>query len=97
MNIRIVTLGGGRPSRAKTIALAIAALAIGGIFLAFGIALIASLAVVGAIVGAGLAIRRALRGRPSLSVRERPLDPSLEVFPPESSEAQRIENERDAR
>ena len=96
MNIRIVTLGGDRPSRVKTIALAVAALAIGGIFLAFGIALIASLAVVGAVVGAGLALSRVLRGR-SLPPRERPLDPSMEVFPPATGEARRIQDRRDAR
>lgn len=92
MNLRIVTLGSGRLSRGKTIALAIAALAIGGIFLAFGIALLATLALVGTVVAAGLAVARLVRGRPARPLRERPLDPSLEVFPPDANESRRIED-----
>jgi hypothetical protein len=91
VNIRLVTLGSGRLSRGKTIALAIAAVAVGGIFLALGIALLASLAVVGAVVVSVITIARVLRGQPSLPVRERPLDPSMEVFPPATGEAERIE------
>ena len=91
MNIRIVNLSGGRLSRGKTIALAIAAVTIGGIFLAFGIALLATLALVGTVVAAGVAIARLVRGRPSLPTRERPLDPSMEVFPPRTDESRRVE------
>ena len=91
MNIRVLSLGTGRLSRGKTIALAIAAVAVGGLFLALGIALLATLALVGTVVAAGIAIARVLRGRPSLPVRERPLDPSMEVFPPAAGEAQRLE------
>src|SRR5688500_12897010 len=77
VNIRMVTLGGGRLSRGKTIALAIAALTVGGIFLAFGIALLATLALVGTVIAAGMAVARLVRGRPSLlPPRERRLDPS---------------------
>ena len=93
MNVRIVTLGGGRLSRGKTIALAIAALAVGGIFLALGIALLATLALVGTVVAAGFAVARLVRGRPALPVRERRLDPSLEVFPPDADESRRIEGD----
>lgn len=92
MKLHIVSLGGGRLSRGKTIALAIAALAIGGIFLAFGIALLATLALVGTVVAAGLAVARLVRGRPVLPPRERHLDPSLEVFPPDANESRRIED-----
>jgi len=91
VSLRIFTIGGGRMSRGKTIALAIAAVAIGGIFLALGIALLATLAVVGTAVAAGLAIARAVRGRPLPPVRERPLDPSMEVFPTQTEESRRIE------
>lgn len=91
MNIRIVNLTGGRLSRGKTIALAIAAVAIGGIFLAFGIALLVTLAVLGTVVAVGLAVARLVRGRPALPPRERPLDPSMEVFPTRTDETRRVE------
>ena len=91
VNVRILTVGGGRLSRGKKIALAIAALAVGGIFLALGIALLASLALVGTIVAAGLAVARLIRGRPALPVRGRGLDPSMEVFPTDTNESRRIE------
>ena len=97
MNIRIVSLGTGRLSRGKTIALAIAALAAGGVFLALGIALLACLAVVGAVVAAGLTVARLVRGRPSLLTRERPLDPAMEVFAPATDEARRLEGGPEAR
>ena len=93
MNLRILTIGGGRLSRGKTIALAIAAVAIGGIFLALGIALLATLALVGTVVAAGMAVARAFRGRPLPPFRERPLDPSMEVFPAQTDESRRIEGE----
>ena len=91
MNIRIVNLGGGRMSRGKTIALAIAAVAVGGVFLAFGIALLATLAVVGTLVATGLAVARLVRGRPALPGRGRALDPSMEVFPTSADESRRVE------
>ena len=91
MNVRILTVGGGRLSRGKKIALAIAALAVGGIFLALGIALLASLALVGTVVAAGLAVARLVRGRPAPPVRGRGLDPSMEVFPADTDESRRIE------
>ena len=91
VNIRIVNLTGGRLSRGKTIALAIAAVAIGGVFLAFGIALLATLAAIGTLVAAGMAVARLVRGRPALPMRERPLDPTMEVFPTRSDESRRVE------
>ena len=93
MDLRIFTVGGGRMSRGKTIALAIAALAVGGIFLAFGIALLATLAVIGTVAAVALAVRRLIRGYPALPPRERQLDPSLEVFPADATESRRIEGE----
>ena len=92
VNIRIVSLGGGRLSRGRTIAVAV-----GGVFLALGIALLATLALVGTVVAAGMAIARLVRGRPSFPVRERPLDPSLEVFPESGDAAQRLEGPSDTR
>lgn len=92
MNVRILTVGGGRLSRGKKIALAVAALAVGGIFLALGIALLASLALVGIAVAAGLAVARLIRGRPTLPVRKRGLDPSMEVFPADTNESRRLED-----
>ena len=91
-----MTFGGGRLSRGKTIALAIAALAVGGIFLALGVALLATLALVGTAVAAGVALVRLVRGRPSLPRRERSLDPSMEVFPADSDKARRLEGGADS-
>jgi hypothetical protein len=91
VKIRIVNVSGGRLSRGKTIALAIAAVAIGGIFLAFGIALLATLAVVGTLVAAGMAVARLIRGRPAVPARDRALDPSMEVFPTHRDESRRVE------
>ena len=96
VSIRIITVGTGRLSRGKTIALAIAAIAAGGVFLALGVALLASLAVVGTIAVTGLAIARVLRGRPSLAARRPPLDPAMEVFPPGKRETSRLEGGPDA-
>lgn len=97
VNIRVVTLGSGPLSRGKAIALAIAALAVGGVFLALGIALLASLALVGTVAAGAIAIARLVRGRPSVLPRERPLDPSMEVFPPAAREARHIEGGPEAR
>jgi hypothetical protein len=97
VNLRLITIGGGRMSRGKTIALAIAAVAIGGIFLALGIALLATLALVGTAVAAGMAVARVVRGRPLPPIRERPLDPSMEVFPTRADESRRIEDRPEER
>ena len=97
MTLRIFTIGGGRMSRGKTIALAIAAVAVGGVFLALGIALLATLALVGTAVAAGMAIARIVRGRPLPPIRERPLDPSMEVFPTRTDESRRVEGRPEER
>jgi len=91
-----VTFGRGRLSRGKTIALAIAAVAVGGIFLALGLALLATLALAGMVVAAGVALARLVRGRPSVPRRERSLDPSMEVFPADSEKARRLEGGADS-
>jgi hypothetical protein len=97
VNIRVVTLGTGRLSRGKTFALALAALAVGGVFLALGIALLASFAVIGAVIAGGMAIARLVKGRPSLPRNDRPLDPSMEVFPPVTRQAPRLEGDSETR
>ena len=91
-----MTFGGGRLSRGKTIALAIAALAVGGIFLALGLALLATLALVGTVVAAGVAVLRLVRGRGSFPRRERSLDPSLEVFPADREKTRSLDGGADA-
>lgn len=91
-----MTFGGGRLSRGKTIALAIAAVAVGGIFLALGLALLATLALVGTVVAAGVAVARLVRGRPSFPRPAQPLDPSMEVFPADSEKARRLEGGPDS-
>ena len=71
-------------SRPAAIALGVAALAAGAVFVAFGIFLLLGLAAVGTVVGAGVLTFRALTGRgpnrlqPSRAKLD--LDPSLEVF-----------------
>lgn len=76
-------------SRPAAIALAAAALAIGAMFVAFGIFLLLGLAAVGTLVGAGVLVFRALTGRGTGRLRPAPselgLDPSLEVLPSPSA------------
>jgi hypothetical protein len=97
VKVHIATHGSGGLSRAKTIALAVAALAVGGVFLALGIALLASLALVGTAVATGLAIARVIRGRNRLRSGKRPLDPSMEIFPTVTREARQLEDESEER
>jgi hypothetical protein len=97
VNIRVRTLAGGRMSRSKTIAVAIAALIVGGVFFALGLALLATLAIGGAVIGTGLAIARLVRGRGRLTADRQGLDPSMEVFPPGESEVKRLGTERKPR
>jgi hypothetical protein len=92
-----MTLGGGRMSRGRTIALAIAALVVGGVFFALGLALLATVAIAGTVIGVGLAIARLVRGRGRLPAERRGLDPSMEVFPAGEAEVKRLESERRAR
>jgi hypothetical protein len=83
MHVRMIASPG--LSRGKTIALAIAGILIGGVFLVLGLALLASLFAAATIVGAGVMLRRAFRGRRTPQPREIALDPSMEVFPPEQA------------
>jgi hypothetical protein len=77
-------------SRAARIALAAAALAVGAVFVAFGIFLLLGLAAVGIVVGAGVLLFRRLTGRSPAFIQaprvDAELDPSLEVFPTQSVE-----------
>jgi hypothetical protein len=74
-------------NRAVALLLTILIIALGVTFLTVGVALLAGLAVTGAVVGAGMAVYRRLRGKRGplsgqrLSSGNR-LDPSLEVQPP---------------
>jgi hypothetical protein len=75
-------------SRPAAIALAATALAVGAVFVAFGIVLLIGLAAVGTVVGTGVLLVRSLTGRGG-GQRHAPrqaaeLDPSLEVFPTQS-------------
>lgn len=87
MIIRIDGLG--VRSRPAAIALAAAALAVGAVFVAFGIFLLLGLAAVGTIVGIGVFAFRALTGRATGHLRApmetRDLEPSLEVFPSQAA------------
>ena len=73
-------------SKAGALALAIAVIALGGVFVVFGLVLLLSLAAVGMVIGAGVMAYRKLTGRWPRSLRPQPaptrtLDPSQEVFP----------------
>lgn len=76
-------------SRPAAIALAATALAVGAVFVAFGIVLLVGLAAVGAVVGASVLLFRSLTGRGSGRLHaprhDAELDPSLEVFPSQSA------------
>lgn len=71
-------------NRFTTIALATAAIAVGGLFLVFGLMLLLGLAAVGTLVGGGVLLFHRLTGRlPRFlgggAPSGRPLDPALEV------------------
>ena len=87
MHVRVYRFG--TRNRAATIALVAAALAIGAVFVAFGLMLLLALAAAGTVMGTGAVIYYRLFGRtPSLQpwqTREQ-LDPALEVFPTEIQE-----------
>ncbi len=69
-------------NRPAAIALAAGALAIGAVFVAFGIVLLLGLAAIGTALGAGaLAVRALTQGRLRTPRADRMLDPALEVFP----------------
>jgi hypothetical protein len=79
-------------SRPAAIALAAAALAAGAVFVAFGIFLLIGLAAVGTAVSAGVLLFRSLTGRGTGRLHRPPsdseLDPSLEVFPADTTAQQ---------
>jgi hypothetical protein len=71
-------------NRAVGLLVAILVLGLGIAFLTVGLALLAGLAITGALVGAGAAVYRALRGKSHMQAGQRlsehsGLDPSLEV------------------
>jgi hypothetical protein len=72
-------------NRAVATLLVLAAIGLGVAFLAIGFAVLAGLAVGGAVLGTGAAIYNRLRGRQPTTIApsEPSLDPSLEVFPEE--------------
>ena len=79
---------GTRGGRARIIAFAIAALVIGGVFLALGLLLLTGLVVAGALAGSGYLLWRRLRGAlrrgsGAPPQRELELDPSLEIRAPD--------------
>jgi hypothetical protein len=86
--IRIYSLNAR--SRPAAIALAVAAVAVGAVFVTFGVFLLLGLAAVGTVVGAGVLLFRALTGRAPRRIHAPPtdaeLDPSLEVFPGQAAE-----------
>ncbi|HEU4563459.1 MAG TPA: hypothetical protein VFS05_02375 [Gemmatimonadaceae bacterium] len=93
-------LGGGtvrvwRVGGPAAVLLGIAALAVGGIFLTLGLALLAGAGLVGAAVGGGWMLWRKLTGRAPLLAPppRRTLDRSLEVFPADNTRVKRIERE----
>src|SRR6185437_11752710 len=86
---RVITLN--VRNRAGAIALAVMAVVLGGTLLAFGLVLLAGLAVTGAVVGAGVMLYYKLTGRlpgrfSSMQPRGTGLDPAQEVFPLDTSE-----------
>jgi hypothetical protein len=73
-------------SKVGAVAMAIALVALGGIFVLFGLVLLVMLAAAGTLIGAGVMAYHRLTGRWPRAVRPadappRTLDPSLEVFP----------------
>ena len=77
-------------NRAGALALAVAALVLGGVLLAFGLLLLVGIAAVGAAIGAGLVLYHKLTGHVPRALERRRqasgLDPALEVFPTEVSQ-----------
>ena len=85
-------------SRASAIALAVAILVLGGVFVVFGLVLLVGLAAVGTVLGTGIMLYQRLTGRlPRFLRREttarRSLDPSREIFPESPSSARPLHND----
>jgi hypothetical protein len=82
-------------SRAGAIVFAIAALAIGGVFVVFGLVLLLALAAAGTVLGAGILLYRRLTGRLPRFLRfaaprtSRSEELGREVFPDGAAETQR--------
>ena len=73
-------------NRAVALLLTILILVLGVTFLTVGMALLAGLAITGAVIGTGAAVYRRLRGKPDLQLGQQlserdGLDPALEVQP----------------
>lgn len=89
MQIRVIRFGSG--GRRGGLALGAMAVAIGGLFIVFGLMLLAALATVGVVAGAGALLLRGLRRmrgpgaptQPELAMMD--LDPALEVRPPDDA------------
>jgi hypothetical protein len=82
-------------SRAGAIAFAIAVLAIGGVFIVFGLVLLLALAAAGTVLGAGILLYRRLTGRlprflrPAAPASSRSAEMGLEVFPDDAADSPR--------
>ena len=84
-------LGGARPSRGKSIAIALVVIAVAAALLAIGMMLLAMLATAAVVAGAGWLIYRKLRralGRGSPDRSPDALDPAMQI---ESTDQQRVE------
>ena len=72
-------------NRAGALALAVTAVLLGGVLLAFGLLLLLGLAAAGAAIGAGVVLYYKLTGRVPRALRHQwrasALDPALEVYP----------------
>lgn len=82
------TYGSRGRSRAQTVALAVAALAVGAVLLAVGLVLLAGLAAAGTAVGLGVLAWRRLSGR---RVVAPPQTPTLDRDPSREIPASRVE------
>lgn len=77
-------LGGGRPSRGKSIAIALVVIAVAAALLAVGVMLLAMLTAVAVIAGAGWLLYRKLRralGRGGADRSPDRLDPAMQIEP----------------
>ena len=88
IHVRSVFVGARRPGRFGVIALAIAALVLGGAFLLLGLLLLTAIAASGAILGGGYLLWRRMRGAIRGRAPERgqlELDPSMEIVAPDDA------------
>jgi hypothetical protein len=73
-------------------ALAAVVLAVGALLVALGLLLLLGLVAIGAAIGTGAVLFRALTGRGRRRVWYRDLDPSLEIFPNDSAAQSPLRN-----